>query len=660
MPSILLALAVLIFGAVAALLSGRNGRLASLCGALTVTVAGLLVGGLALRVLISGQVEGFVVPWAVPGAAFALQLDGLAAFFLLPLAVVGICCAVFGASYMREEGRHRALGPHWFFFNLLIASMILVVTTANGVLFLAAWELMTLTSFFLVAWDHAEEKVRRAAWLYLLAAHGGLVLLLTFFLLAEAQCGSLNFSDFGSLMQLPVERASVLFLLALAGFGVKAGLLPLHIWLPDAHPAAPSHVSALMSAVLVKTGLYGILRVLTLLPPAPQWWGWTLALIGALGAFYGIALASVQRDIKRCLAYSTIENIGIIVLGLGFGLVALSQGRPSVAALAFSGGLLHIWNHALFKGLMFLGAGAIVHATGTRDMNRMGGLLHRMPLAGMLWIGGSLSISALPPFNGLISEWLIYLGLLRGGLGGGFSSIAPFLLIGLLGLVGALALVTFSRLAGICLLGEPRDKVSAQAHEAPILMLAPMAVLLLGCLAVGLAPSTALEWIQRPLEVLMRTSPNPVPAPVVALGAWGLLLLASVAAAFVLLRLLQRRRPSVQGSTWGCGFTLPTARMSYTGDAYSELCFRHVLPHALQPDVEGGVVTGLFPAAARLSRTSTDPVLQHQLRPFFNRMADRCLRLRWLQQGRLSIYLLYMFASALTLMAWVFLWERGG
>ncbi len=426
-----LALLLLAAGGGAALLTGRRSGLASWIGAVSAVAAGLLAAAPALRVLRSGQVLSWQAPWAVPAGSLALRLDPLAAWFVVPIALLGAACAVYGAGYLKQEGERRALGPHWFFFNLLVAAMLLVVTAANAVLFLAAWELMTLASFFLVAWDHHHEEVRRAAWLYLLVAHCGMMLLLAFFVQAGVRCGGFDFADFGPLAQLPAPVAAAFFLLALFGFGVKAGLLPLHVWLPDAHPAAPSHVSALMSGVLVKTALYGILRVLTWLPPAPAWWGWLLALLGAGGALYGIALAALQHDLKRCLAYSTIENVGIIALGLGLGLVAVARGEPTVALLAFAGALLHIWNHALFKGLMFLGAGALVHATGSRDMNQMGGLLRRMPLAGLLWIGGSLAISALPPLNGLVSEWLIYLGLLHAGTAaGGFAALPPLLLIG--------------------------------------------------------------------------------------------------------------------------------------------------------------------------------------------------------------------------------------
>lgn len=638
----------------------RKSTLASLVGTLTALLAAPLTGYIALQVLLSGRSLSLSLPWAVPGGEFALLIDPLAAYFVLPISLLSLFCAIYAGPYMRHAGQTRSLGPHWFFFNIMVTAMLLVVTAANAVLFLAAWEIMTISSFFLVAWDHHLEEVRKAAWLYLLAAHLGMLLLVALFLLAGSSCGSLNFSDFGPLAELPLSAASLLYLLALFGFGVKAGLFPIHIWLPDAHPAAPSHVSALMSGVLIKTGIYGILRILSFLPPAPAWWGWLMALLGAAGALYGISLAAQQRDIKRCLAYSTVENIGIIFLGLGFGMLMMAGGHPLVALFAFAGGMLHLWNHALFKGVMFLGAGALLHATGTRDMNRMGGLLKRMPLAGLLWIGGSLAIGALPPLNGLVSEWLIYLGLARAGTSlDGFAALAPLLLFGLLGLVGALALVTFSRLIGICLLGEPRDPVAAEAHEAAPLMLLSMTALLGGCLTIGLFPQGALRLLSKALaQVAHIPVNNALLQSVVPLGKGGLLLLTGLILFTGLLLWLRKLRPCAQASTWGCGFRFPSPRMAYTAEGFAEFAARHLLPKILRPEVRGGQLNGFFPPPSDLSQTSTDPVLMRILQPLFMALADRCQRLRWLQQGQLPIYLVYIFIASAVLMAWS-LWAGG-
>lgn len=636
--------------------------MATRVGTVSSLIACTLSGLVALRVLLSGAVIAQSLPWPVPGGELALHIDPLAAYFILPIALLSFFCTLYAGPYMRHDGQQRPLGRHWFFFNIMIAAMLLVVSAANAILFLAGWEIMTLSSFFLVAWNHQQQEVRKAAWLYLLAAHLGMMLLLAMFLLAGSWCHSFNFSDFGPLAELAPGSAALLYLLALFGFGVKAGLFPLHIWLPDAHPAAPSHVSALMSGVLIKTGIYGILRILSLLPVAPVWWGWLLAVLGATGALYGISLAAQQRDIKRCLAYSTVENVGLILLGLGFGMVAMAKGYPDIALLSFAGGMLHLWNHALFKGVMFLGAGSLVHATGTRSMNRMGGLLKRMPLTGLLWIGGSLAIGALPPFNGLISEWLIYVGLATAGtVQSGFGSLAPLLLFGLLGMIGALALVTFSRLVGICLLGEPRTAAAKQAQEATPGMVISMALPLTGCLLIGLYPQGALSLLSRPLAQVTQTSLQAVgqlDQHLAPLGYGAQLLLAVILACSLLLIWIRRHRPIAKATTWACGYQYPNPRIAYTGESYSELAARHLLPQPMRPAVSGDKVSGLFPRSIELAQESTDPVLKKILEPLFTQIAERSQRLRWLQQGQLPIYLLYIFMTSAVLMAWS-LWAGG-
>jgi hydrogenase-4 component B len=422
-----------------------------------------------------------------------------------------------------------------------------------------------------------------------------------------------------------------------------------------------------MSAVMVNTGIYGILRVADLLPSISPNTGIALMLLGGAGALYGISLAILQRDVKRCLAYSTVENIGIIFLGLGLGMFAWRHEQPLIAVLGFAGALLHIWNHTLFKGLMFLGAGSLLHSTGTRDMNQMGGLLKRMPWTGSLLVGGSLAISALPPFNGLVSEWLLYLGLLKAGMAGsGFGGLVPLLLVGALGLTGALAVVAFTRLTGIALFGEPRSTQASHAHESGAKMIVPMSLLLLTCLAIGLRPQWAVGLLASPLALLAPVSPEVLTSaltPVAQIGHWAALLILVLAATTLGLLWLLRFRPSSRVSTWGCGFSFPSARMAYTGDGFAELTQNHLLPSGLRLTTECAPVAGLFPRVVRLAQHGLDPVLGRWFLPGFERVADRCVRLRWLQQGRLQVYLLYVFLACAVLLVWIVLAEfvgRGG
>jgi len=656
-------LLIILAGGVGALAAGRSSQTASWWAAGCTGVGALLGLVESLRVLVSGQTLGFEVVWPVPGGVFVLAIDPLSAGFLVPLFLLAILCAIYGTAYLAAEGRHRILGPHWFFYCGLVVTMALVLTAANALLFLAVWELMSLTSFFLVAFEHRQAAVCRAAWIYLIACHLGGACLFALFLLAGRFCGSLQFADFVRLGEAAPGFALLLFLLALVGFGIKAGLFPLHVWLPDAHPAAPSHVSALMSGVMVKTGIYGILRMLTLLPLPPAWLGLVVAFLGILGALYGIVLAALQSDIKRCLAYSTVENVGIIFLGMGVGMYGLAQQQAGIAVLGFGGCLLHVWNHALFKGLMFLGAGSLVHGAGTRDLNRMGGLLRRMPVTGGLLVAGSLAISALPPLNGLVGEWLIYLGLLRAGLmSGGFAALLPLLLAILLAVTGALAVVVFTRLVGVALLGEPRSDQAAAAHEVSPVMYLPMQVLLLGCLGIGLAPQAAARLLAAPLATLTKTGVASMGAHlsiVANLGRAALVILLGLALVTGLLVRLRRLRPTARTGTWGCGFALPSVRMAYTAGGYAELTQKHLVPAPLRPEISLSAPQGLFPAAGRLVQVCPDAVLDRVFQPFFQRFADRVVRLRWLQQGKLPIYLLYIFAACALLIAWSVLEGRG-
>lgn len=664
MSLLLAALAILIAGALIAAAGSAYPRWASLVGAVAAICGSALALVAALTVLSSGNAQSWCSAWEVPGGAFMLNLDPLAACFILPAAVLALLGAIYAGGYLHGHPRPGALGGHWCFYNLLTAALLLVFTAAQGLLFLAAWEIMALASFFLVAFDHHKAEVRQAAWLYLAVAHFALLLLFAFFTIAGAQCDTLAFAELTALGALSPGFALGLFALAAIAFAVKAGLFPFHVWLPDAHPAAPSHVSALMSGVVVKTGIYGLLRVFGFFPQLGGEVGVVLMLLGGIGALYGIALAVVQQDVKRALAYSTVENIGIVVLALGLYCHASRSGAPLLAALALAGGLLHCWNHTLFKGLLFLGAGSLLHATGSRELNRMGGLLRRMPLTGSLLIGGAVAICALPPGNGLISEGLIYLGLLNAGLATeGWGGLVPLLLVGVLALVGALALIAFTRLVGIALLGEPRSAAAAQAHEASLAMSLPMALLLALCLLVGLFPAAAISLLSAPLAQLLPGAPallQPGVASVTAIGRWGALLLAVVAALALLLAYWLRHRSVPAEPTWGCGYVAPSPRIAYTGDGYAQLVRNHVLPALLVEEAQLTRVRGLFPAPGRLRLPQLDPLLTRLYLPAVEAFAVRCVRLRWLQQGRLPVYLLYVFLTCTLLIAWIVLVDRGG
>ncbi len=647
---------LILMGGLLAPAMGRRPKAAALLGSGSAMVGSL--GGLlaAVQGLRPEQTAAFSLPLTIPGASFSLRLDPLAAFFLVPIFLIGLAGAVYGQEYMAGDKR-RLPGLHWLFYNLLVLSMALVVTAANGLLFLFAWECMSLASFFLVIGEHEDAAVGRAGFIYLLATHLGAALLFVFFLAAGAISGSFEFAAFGALGAVPVPLASILFLLILIGFGSKAGLFPFHVWLPEAHPAAPSHVSALMSGVMVKTALYGIIRMLSFLPSPQAWWGGLMLGLGLAGAMFGIALAASQKDLKRGLAYSTVENVGLIFLALGFWLYGKSQAYGTAAALALVGALLHIWNHALFKSLLFMGAGSLLHGTGTRNLNRMGGLLRRMPKTGILLIVGAMAVMALPPFNGLVGEWFIYRGLMEAGVGlTGLAAFFPLIVVGLLALVGGMVLIVFTRLIGIALCGEPRHEAAAQAHESGPRMLGAMAVLAGLCLLGGLVPAVLIQPVCRVAGMIAPGTPQLLTGAALLplwLGWLGWGLVALIALAVLLARTLQARGQTGRAGTWGCGYAFPTSRMSYSAEGFTDLAGTSFLCECLQPRVADGRSLSLFPETGTFSHHAPDLMLEACFLPLFGRVAATCSRLRRVQSGLVHIYMFYIFSATILLLGWV-------
>lgn len=656
MTLILVALVLLLTGAVLSLIFGKRHPHVFIAVTVLIVCASILTGYIALSVLIGQEILTHSSPWGVPGGAFILHLDALSAFFLLPVAILPPLAAIYSLSYLKEESKTRHLGYYWAIYSTFVAGLILVVTAASVLLFLAGWEIMTLGSFLLVSYDHQHREVRQASWLYLLVAHIGLLFLLAFFLLASTHCGGLDFSTFATLKGISPAFAASLFFLALCGFGIKAGLFPFFVWLPDAHPAAPSHISAVMSGVVVKIGIYGILRVITFLPPISAPLGGILLILGLFGALYGISMAMLQKDIKRSLAYSTVENIGVIFMALGLGLLASAKQLPVVAFFAFAGALLHIWNHTLFKGLLFLAAGTLLHATGTRNLDQMGGLLRRMPQAGLLTIGGSIALTALPPLNGFVGEWFIYLGLFHAGTAMiGVSALLITMVLAILAVVGALTIITFTRLIGIALLGDARTPAAAQAQDADLVMLWPIRLLFVLCLLMGLFPQMPMALLMPLLSQLALVSGAElasISSDLNQISRWGGgICLALFLVTFISVY-LWRKRPSATAPTWGCAFPRPTSQMSYTAEGYSEFACNHLLPEMMRPEGSQKPLQTLFPDKRTFFLNFREIVLQRFYQPIFTDLANICVRLRWLQQGKQHLYLLYIFSCCAILILW--------
>lgn len=661
MSYLLVGLGCFLAGGFAALFASRNQDRAIRCG-VAGAVAGCLAGlWPALQTLLGGGAGTVRLLWNVPGGEFYIRLDALSAFFLLPIFVLGPLAAVYGGVYMRAFRDRKSMGSHWFFFNLFLLGMTLVLLARQALLFLVAWEVMSLSAFFLVTFEHEKKDVRTAGWIYLIAAHVGAAVLLILFLLLGRQAGSLDFDRFMAIGPgLSPVLALVVFVLAVVGFGTKAGLVPFHIWLPEAHPAAPSHVSALMSAVMIKVGIYGILRMMMLLGHPVGWWGPVLVVIGLMGALTGVSLALFQRDIKRALAYSSIENIGLIILALGVGLWGLTRGNTLVAMLGLAGGLLHVWNHAMMKCLMFLGAGSVLHGAGSKDMERLGGLMKRMPVTGGVMVVGALAIAAVPPLNGFVSEWLIYLSMLNGGLhSSGMSQIMLLLAVGVLALVGGMALICFVRLIGIVLLGTARTAGAAHAHESSRWMTAPMALLAACCSAAALYPlglirlfsGVAESVFAIPAGALVSTLQSPA-SPLTVLGVMNATVWLVMASVALLLVSILRQRRVAQDVTWGCGYLASTPRIQYTGQSFSELLVTRLFPRAMRPKISVVAPEGVFPSTGKMSTGYPDTLSRVLYQPFFEWSMGRLTRLRWMQQGNIQYYMMYFVVILLVAFAW--------
>ncbi len=660
MELLLVALGILVLSGLLALATARWPRCCTALG-----VAGAVLGGgvglvPAIAALAGGPPPSLRLPWQVPFGSFFVELDALSAFFVVPILALSALAAVHGSSALLAFREQKNLGLTWFFYNLMAASLVLVAIARNGVLFLVAWEVMSLTSFFLVTFHDEKESVRSAGWLYLISTHLGTAALLALFLLLGRGADPLDFDAFvgGSRS---AGAANLLFLLALIGFGTKAGLMPFHVWLPETYPAAPSHVSAVMSGVLSKTGIYGLLRVLTFLGPPPAWWAWLLIGLGLVSGIGGVLFALAQQDLKRLLAYSSVENVGIIVLGLGIGLLGLSAGSPALAVLGFAGGLLHVINHTLFKGLLFLGAGGILQATGTGAIDELGGLAKRLPGVASAFLIGAAAISGLPPFNGFVSEFLIYLGAFREGIELRPAALPPLLVIAGLALIGGLATACFAKAYGIVFLGQPRSKHAAQAHPPGKLLTLPMFALAAGCLLLsGCSP-----WLVPALAPVVGVATGlPLaeavsPALQTAAGSLGMVvataavLLALVLGLTFLRRWLLQGRAVSEADTWGCGYTRPTARMQYSGSSFAQP-LTNLFQAVLRTRQTQPVLAEYFPAEETLTTSTPDVCQESLLRPLFRSIGWLLARLHWLQQGYLQVYLLYIFGTLVLLLLWQF------
>jgi len=619
---------------------------------LTATLAASVAAAIAsIHVLAGGGAWEWYGPFPIGGELPHFLLDGVSALFLVLLAVVGGAGAAYAHEYWadRDYPRSAPRGRRWW--SAIVLCLGWTLLAANGLHFLLGWELFAVSAYYLITLDR-QRDARAAGWLYLAASHAATLSLFAFFTLLAVRTGSWE------LHALPGRTdLAPLFWLALFGFGLKAGLFPLHIWLPPAHANAPSHVSAMLSGVALKLGIYGLVRFSGWMP-VPAAAGWVVLGLGAGSALLGAAFALAQNDLKRLLAYCSVENIGIILIGLGLSLLGTTHGDAPWGRLALAGALLHVWNHGLFKTLLFFGAGSVLHATGTRDMSRLGGLWRAMPWTAGLFALGAVAIAGLPPLNGFVSEWLVYLGLFDAVTGRGPAAWAALPAVILLGLTGALALAAFAKATAIVFLGAPRTQAARHAHESGPWMRGPMLLLAVLCAVLALAPVFFWPGLIRAVGIWhppwggVESDP-----PLASLGRaqLGLALVATLAgvALFRMIRVNGLRR----GPTWDCGYAAPTAHMQYTGGSFAGIpggWFSWIL----LPVRKLRRPRGLFPAQASLVEQLPDVVLARVLTPASALILRVSSAVRQLQHGHLQFYILYVVIGLVAVAALV-LWGGG-
>jgi hydrogenase-4 component B len=637
MELVIASLLVYLSGAFVALFSGSHSKRANRVAVLAAIVGSVL--GLTALWLTRGQTISFRSNWSLPYGEISLTLDSLSRFFLLIFYTILIPIALYGYSYMTAY-EHRNLGTAWFFFLLLITAMDVVVLADNMMLFLLAWEIMSVAAFFVVVFEDDKPQVRQAGYIYFIASHiGTAFLFILFWLLQQNALTGFN--------------KPLLLLLGLIGFGVKAGLVPLHVWLPEAHPAAPSHVSALMSGLVIKTGLYGILRLLITLSPLPSWTGELLLLLGIISGLYGILYALAEKDIKRLLAYSSIENMGIIFIGLGIGFIGLEQGATTMALFALSGCFLHILNHAILKPILFISAGSVYQQTHTRNLEQLGGLLKIMPVTGKAFLFGATGLAGLPPLNGFIGELLIYLAAFSGiGSVSKGLTVWPVAAILALVLIGGLALFTFAKAFGTVFLGEPRVALKNIAETSGALKTA------IGILA-GLALLVVVFsfWIVAQFQPILTLFSTDLDCdllfrPILLFySAMVLVLIALFIMLWLLRKMILRKRTKEESGTWDCGYAAPNGHMQYTASSFVQpLTDMIARPLSMQQQIIKP--DALLAKNATFNSQLRDMFVVRIYEPAFAGIDYLFTKLQWLQHGRLNFYILYVAVTLLILLLW--------
>lgn len=607
--------------------------------AVAIPSIGVLAGGSEIELLSSID---------SPLGVGALSIDALSAIFLLIIGLAGMATILYSRGYLahyltKKSPAHISL--HYTALALLVLSMMLVVMADGSFLFLFAWELMTIASFILILFDAERTEVLRAALAYLVMMHIGFIFLVAGFVGIDTICGNSSF-DYLSICFTEGKNLHI-FILFLLGFGMKAGLFPMHVWLPEAHPAAPSHVSAIMSGVMIKTGVYGVIRVVSQMsvPEQIHTVGVILLTVGIVTGLWGVILAAVQNDVKRLLAYSSIENIGVIFIGLGIATLTHAAGNSIVMTLALCGALMHTINHSLFKSLLFFGAGNIYSQMHTTHLDRFGGVAKYMPVTAILFLVATIAICALPPLNGFIGEFMIYLGMLNSVRDGVNTLYAAGGMLAL-ALIGGIVVLAFTKLYSTVFLGSPRHHHVAESEEVDSLRIAAMAIPAAGIIAIGLFPQYAVRIVEPVVKSLTGANAsligNYISPTLSRISLTAILLIIVIALLYIVKRRTQSTRTVAQGPTWGCGFTAPNIRMQYTGESFAE-GLESIATSLTQNTVEGRAVgkSEIFPTQHNYNvrhKDKIDRLLAEWWVELLRIINKRIMKLR---TGKINHYILF-------------------
>jgi hydrogenase-4 component B len=668
----IVALEILCVGAVGSLLFQKDRALAYMICSIASIIGSALVLVFALQTLIMKLSYSFVLYTGFPLLNLSVHIDALSAFFLLVVSLIAIPASLYGIGYMKQYVKEYNIGLFGFFYALFLLSLYLVVTAYNGLYFLFVWEIMSLSSFFLVLFEHKRAETVQAGKVYLIMTHVGAGFLALAFLLLYQVSGSFDFAVIKlHSPQIPFILRTIILVSLLIGFGTKAGVIPLHIWLPRAHGSAPSHVSALMSGVMIKMGIFMLFRMfLDVLPQPTVWLGFVVLLLGATSSVLGVLYALSEHDIKRLLAYHSIENIGIILLGLGSGLIFVQLHQPVLAMLAVVAGLFHTLNHAIFKSLLFFSAGSVISKTHTRNIEEYGGLIKVMPYTALFFLVGAIAISGLPPFNGFVSEWLTFQSIFAGVAMKSMLFKSVFIIAGAsLAFTGGLAAACFVKAFGITFLARPRSKESEKAKEVSPVFTASMGFLAILCLLLGvfgaqvtvvlrgIAGSLAGLWSQAGIFTQM-TNVVVVPQGSATLNMQMLVfgLLGGIAVTFGVSYFFSHKQKIVAQDIWSCGFTELTPRMEITATGFSRsliLIFRGIFRPTKQSEEEYiDANMRYFSKSHTVTLNIVNIYEKHLYEPLHAGIVVVSKRIKSFQGGNINQYLLYVFLLLIALLIW--------